>query len=94
MKELLVLAAENDTLASSKDWLAYRALIKHLDQDWMKEIPAMSERLNRLAGIHIQQVERTALMQSRLHHMLRLYNDLVVLLNRRIISWDRSSAPS
>ncbi len=93
VKELLVLAAEHDILTANKDWLAFGALNDHLDQDWMKEIPAMSERLHRLAGIHIQQAERAALMQTRLQYVLRLYNDLVEILNQRFISWDRFSVP-
>ncbi len=93
VKELLVLAEEHDILAARKDWLTFGALKDHLDQDWMKQIPAMSERLDRLTGIHIQQAERAALMQSRLQYMLRLYNDLVEVLNHQFISWDRSSAP-
>ncbi len=93
VKELLVLAAEHDILAANKDWLAFSPLTNHLNQDWMKEIPSMSERLHRLAGIHIQQAERAALMQNRLQKILRLYNDLVEVLNQQFVAWDRFSAP-
>ncbi len=93
VKELLVLATEHDILAARKDWLAFGALKDHLDQDWMRQIPAMSERLDRLTGIHIQQAERVALIQSRLQYMLGLYTDLVEVLNHQFVSWDRSSAP-